>query len=111
MGARVLYGLAAQGWIHGIFGRIHKTSRVPALATVVVTLAITTLALAFPLLRLAELTSLFILLVFVSVNGSLLVVKRRGRTNPHHREVSRWIPICGMASTIGMLVSAILFIR
>lgn len=111
MGSRVLYGMASQGWIHGAFAKVHKNSRVPVAATMIVVTAIAVLAITFPLLRLAELTSFFILMIFIAVNLSLLVVKGRAGVERPRYEVPVWVPVVGASSALGMLVTALLFIR
>lgn len=111
MGARVLYGLSSQGWISGVFARTHKIYRTPVISTALIGLTIMVLALVFPLLRLAEVTSFFILIVFASVNVSLIVIKRKGgKAAPVHREVPLIIPVLGIASVLGMMVAASLSI-
>jgi APA family basic amino acid/polyamine antiporter len=71
MAARVLYGMAREGLAPSALGALDARHQTPAIATFAVAAAIAALALAFPLLRLAELTSLVTLVVFAMVNLSL----------------------------------------
>lgn len=110
MGARTLYGLSSQGWISPAFARVHETYRTPVLATALIGLSVVALALIFPLVRLAELTSFFVLIVFASVNIALITIKRRGRADPKVREVPFIVPVLGVASIMGMMVAGYLSI-
>lgn len=71
MAARVLYGMASEGLLPGFIGKLDPRRRTPARATALVAIAIVALALSFPLLRLAEFTSLVTLAVFAMVNLAL----------------------------------------
>ena len=51
--------------------------RIAVLATVLATTVTLTLALTADLVALAELTSALLLLVFIAINGALIVLKRR----------------------------------
>lgn len=77
MAARVLYGMANEGLAPAFFGHVHPRRRTPARATMFVAVVITVLALAFPLVKLAELTSLVTLAVFAMVNLSLFTLARK----------------------------------
>jgi amino acid transporter len=68
MASRVLYGMAKEELLPGFLGRLDPRRRTPTVATATVALAVALLALSFPLLRLAELTSLVTLAVFAMVN-------------------------------------------
>ncbi len=77
MASRVLYGMANEGLAPGFFGHVDTTRHTPARATWFVALVIVVLALLFPLIKLAELTSLVTLSVFALVNLSLFGVARK----------------------------------
>lgn len=74
MAARVLYGMANEGLAPAWFGHVHPARKTPARATFAVAAIIMVLALAFPLVKLAELTSLVTLSVFALVNLSLFAL-------------------------------------
>lgn len=86
------------------FGRVHPRTRTPVIATLVVTGTILALALLLPLATLANLTSAIMLAVFVTVNGSLIVLKRRGQPEDVPN-VPRWIPWAGLVLSTGALVT------
>lgn len=106
MGSRVLYGLASKGWIPSGFAQINRSSRTPVIGTLVITAAILLFTI-FPIVRLAEITSFLILVVFTLVNLSLLVVKKRRGVSPRYHQVPRWVPMLGAVSSFVMLMSAL----
>jgi len=75
MATRVLYGMSSQGWLHDWFSRVHLGTRTPLNSTLVITIVILVMALAFPLVTLAKMTSFVTLLVFTMMNVSLWRVK------------------------------------
>ena len=71
MSARVLYGMANESLLPAWFGKVSASRKTPLRATLFVSTTIFVLAASLPLVRLAELTSMVILLVFSLVNLSL----------------------------------------
>jgi len=109
MVSRVIYGMSRQGWIPAGFGRLHPATRTPLIATLLVTFAVTVLALWFPLTALAGMTSFFILIIFGLVNVSLIRIKRR---SPHPEGVTvfpAWIPYAGAVLSFGLIVVSLFF--
>jgi APA family basic amino acid/polyamine antiporter len=104
MGSRVLYGMAREGMMPGVLGRVHPGRQTPGMATLVLVAAIGMLALWLPLLQLAELASLFILVVFTLVNLSLFLVGSRPGAPDRPR---RWrhIGLIGAALSLGLIMS------
>ena len=80
MASRVLYGMAREGIAPSWFGQVGEARKTPGRATFTVAATILALALFFPLIRLAEATSLATLGVFAlcSLGGALddAVVRR-----------------------------------
>jgi APA family basic amino acid/polyamine antiporter len=109
MAARVIYGMARQGDLPRVAGRVHAKTATPVLATVIVAAATMALALLVPFLRLAELTSLATLLVFALVNLSLLRLRhRRVHTPGPHARVPVWVPAIGLATCVAMMAAVAL---
>lgn len=109
MAARVLYGMARQGNLPSMFGRVSAGTRTPLIATVAVTAVAIAMALAFPLVRLAESTSLATLIVFALVNAALLLIRYRRETSPNpHIIVPVWIPLAGLLTCLALAGSALL---
>lgn len=86
MSARVLYGMANENLVPAWFAKVDARHQTPARATFFVAVIIVALALALPLVRLAEITSLVILVVFALVNLSLFTLGGR----PQYRELRGW---------------------
>jgi amino acid transporter len=107
MTARVVYGMAEQGDLPRIAGRVDRRTGTPLIATGLVMLAVAALALSFPLERLAEGTSLVTLTIFAVVNLCLLRIRARNVASPAgHVRVPRWIPAIGLVTCMLMIVSA-----
>ncbi len=87
-----------------MLGRVHPRTHTPIIATLAVTTTILLLALFLPLATLANLTSAIMLAVFVTVNASLIVLKRRGQPEDVPN-VPRWIPWAGLLLSTGALVT------
>jgi amino acid transporter len=101
MASRMLYGLAEQGLVAAAFGRIHRRTRTPHLATAAVSAGVLALALAFPIETLAETTSLVMLTIFAFVNLALLALKRRRPPPAGVFAVPLWVPAAGATVSAG----------
>ncbi len=95
MATRVLYGLARQGQVPAVFGRINARTRTPILATIMVSGAVLILAMAFRTAPLAQATSFIVLTIFALVNLALWRIKRHGVAAPEAPNMPIWIPILG----------------
>ena len=108
MASRVCYGMACQGWLPGFFAKVSRKTRTPVIATVLVTLLITAMALWLPLEQLARMTSLLLLIIFSLVNLSLWRIKSRdGAIDRQIFEVAGWIPKAGFFAAICLLAAEI----
>ena len=121
MGSRLLYGMARQGLLPAILGRVHRSRQTPHIAilvllTIVIMLALTNdwirylqgftggalreflidLEKTGPIASLASATSLLLLFSFLIVNGSLIALKLRPGEPPGAFEVPVAIPALGM---------------
>lgn len=109
MAARVIYGMARQGNLPNIAGRVNPRTATPLIATALIVAAVIALALTFPLERLAESTSLATLVVFALVNLALLRLRHRHVHTPGpHVRVPLWVPAAGLATCAAMIASALL---
>ncbi len=95
MASRVLYGMANQGWLPDVFASVHRITRTPLVATLLVGMVILIMALWLPLVTLAEITSLITLTVFSLVNLSLWRVKQREPRPAGIIVFPRWLPAAG----------------
>lgn len=85
MASRVLYGMAVDGQLPRWLAKIDAERQTPTRATLLVAFSMTTLALLFPLVELARVTSIITLAVFTAVNVSLVRLAR-SRT----LDIGRW---------------------
>ncbi len=105
MASRVLYGMSRQNWLPGLLGKINNTTKTPIYATVIITVIIYIFALWLPLITLAELTSLFILIIFSLMHLALLNIKRKYPTpNENIRCYHPVIPSIGFITNFGFVI-------
>lgn len=95
MASRVLYGMAAQGWIPESLAAVNRHTRTPLRSTLLITAIILAMALWLPLVTLAQLTSLITLIVFSLVNLSLWRIKRRDPEPVGIATFPLWLPVAG----------------
>lgn len=103
MGSRVLFGLARQGSLPAVLGRVNPVTRTPVVATVLVVATILILALTFPIATLAGTTSLITLAVFTLCNLALWRLKRRDAPPAGAPNLPIWLPILGATVSLAVL--------
>ena len=108
MASRVLYGMARESMVPPWLGAVHPTRRTPLRAIVLIAGATALLGLFVPLLRLAELTSLVMLLVFATVNASLYLIGRRPGA-PRRLARFRHLGLAGAAVSLALAASEMAF--
>lgn len=107
MASRLLYGMARQGWAPAILGNVWHRTGTPVLATVLAGSAAFLLTLGFPIVPLAQATSLILLLVFAMVNAALIRIKwRKGDRAAFH--IPFWVPVAGVVVTLALAVQAVM---
>lgn len=77
MASRVLFGMAREGMLPTAIGVLDEKRQTPLRAIILVAGAAALLALLVPLLKLAETTSLIMLVIFALVNASLFILGGR----------------------------------
>ena len=87
MASRVIYGMTREGLAPGVLGQLHHKRQTPIRAIVLVATLVGLLALAVPLLKLAQATSLVTLSVFLLVNIALW---RIGSQPDAKKTLKRW---------------------
>lgn len=102
MASRVTYGMAKEGLLPAVLGRVLPQRRTPWVAIAVTTLAAALLTLVGDLATLAQTVVLLLLLVFISTNVAVLVL-RRDRVEHEHFRVWTAIPVLGVASCVLLL--------
>lgn len=101
-GARVIYGLAEKGNLPRAIGWVHPRRGTPVPASILLMALICILALFVELQNLAKTTSLITLLVFTTVNLSLLVMLRRPEGVIAARKRTLFIAILGFVASAGL---------
>jgi amino acid transporter len=109
MSARVVYGLANQRRLPAWLARVNPVTRTPLVGTALVVGLVLSLALAFPITRLAEATSVITLAVFILVCAALARLKHAGVAAPEGAfVVPVWVPYAGMAACLSLLAAGLL---
>jgi amino acid transporter len=99
MASRLTYGMARDGLLPPVLGRVLPRRRTPGVAIVATTLAAYLLLITGQLESLAETTVLLLLLVFVSANVAVLVLRKDRVEHDHFR--TPWpLPVLGVLSCI-----------
>ena len=105
MGARVLYGMGSQQLAFSWLGQVHAVTQTPILATCAVSFVVWLLAVVFPLMTLAKITSFIIIVVFLLMHLSLLKLIRDENTAVKKSfKVQVWVPVCGAVMCLLFLV-------
>src|SRR5690606_25421424 len=101
MASRILYGMGRQGWVPAALAKVHPARRTPTLGVVIAFVLAAILALTGALEVLAEATNVVLLLVFFTVNLSLVVIQRRPPAEGHGPpfRVPLVVPLLGMVAT------------
>jgi APA family basic amino acid/polyamine antiporter len=95
MGSRLIYGLARQGLLPAVLGKVHARRQTPHVATFVLLGVIIVLMLVGGLDQLAASTVLLLLSVFTIVNVGLVILKFRAGEPRGGFEVPFVVPLLG----------------
>ena len=98
MGSRVAYGLAKQGLISEVLGKVNPRTQTPVFATGIITGVIIVAALWLPIETLARTTSYLLLVLFCMVNLALVRIKQRDSKKLATFLVPMYIPYVGFIS-------------
>ncbi|MDR7381487.1 APC family permease [Promicromonospora iranensis] len=102
MSSRLAYGMAEQRLLPAALGRVLPRRRTPGVAIVVTTFVAVGLVFTGDLASLAETVVLLLLLVFISTNVAVLVLRRDPVAQPHFR-VATVVPWLGVGSCVLLL--------
>ncbi len=102
MASRLIYGMADQGVMPSVLGRVHPVRRTPWVAIIFITVIALGLILTGDVSGLASATVVLLLLVFIAVNVAVLVLKR-DRVDHDHFSTPSVIPILGIIVCFGLL--------
>ena len=101
--SRLLYGMARDGQLPRVLGKVHPVRRTPHVAVALIFVLIVLLILSGDISQLASATVLLLLLVFSVVNSALVILKLR----PDEPEGAFELPIAVPA--LGAVVCFVLF--
>jgi len=102
MASRLAFGMAEQGLLPAPLGRVLPRRRTPWVAIVSTTVVAMLLTLIGDLATLAETVVLLLLLVFISANVSVLVLRSQ-RVEHEHFRVWTFVPVLGVISCVVLL--------
>jgi basic amino acid/polyamine antiporter, APA family len=112
MASRLVYGMAEERIVPGMFGRLLPQRRTPWFAIVFTTLIAAGLILTGDLEGLADTTVVLLLVVFAIVNISVLVLRRDAVDHPHFRTPTA-LPVLGAIVSLVLITQneAAVFLR
>ncbi len=102
MASRLAYGMAEEGLLPSTFGRVLPGRRTPIVAIVVTTAVAMVLTTVGSLEDLASTVVLLLLLVFLSTNLAVLVL-RRDRVEHDHFRAWTPLPVLAVGTCVGLL--------
>lgn len=108
MGSRLLYGMARQGLLPAVLGRVHPKRHTPHVAIFTLLVVVFVLALSGgqdAVRQLASATALLLLFSFMVVNSALVVLKLRPSEPRGNFEVPVIVPMLGIVVNAALVVS------
>lgn len=102
MASRLTYGMASQGLLPPVLAKVLPGRKTPWVAIVVTTLVAIALVFTGELQVLAETVVLLLLIVFISTNVAVLVL-RKDTVEQDHFRVATVVPVLGVISCIVLL--------
>jgi basic amino acid/polyamine antiporter, APA family len=107
MASRIVYGMADQGIVAGLFARVLPGRRTPVAAIAFTTAVAVVLVSTGDLESLADTTVLLLLFVFTVVNVSVLVLRREEVGHDHFRGPALF-PVLGALVSVALIVDTAL---
>jgi amino acid transporter len=107
MASRIVYGMAEQGIVARVFGRVLPGRRTPIVAILFTTLISVILITTGDLESLADTTVLLLLSVFTIVNIAVLVLRRQPVEHEHFQAPSVF-PVLGAIVSVALIVDTAL---
>jgi APA family basic amino acid/polyamine antiporter len=104
MASRVAYGLAQKREAPSLLAKVNPKTRTPVVATIVISGVVLGLALWLPIVSLAKVTSTILLIVYATVNLSLIVVRVRDQRPTAGPIYPLWLPVTGLLTSVAFLV-------
>jgi len=111
MASRLLYGMSKHKILPKFLSSVHYATRVPHKATFVVASSILILTLLFELESLAKLTSYIVVVIFITMNVTLIVIKKKEASSQNRYQgftIPLAVPITGLLLLVGFLMTQLL---
>jgi amino acid transporter len=103
MASRLTYGMSKQRIIPAFFGKVHRTRQTPLTAILFTTGLAVILTATGDVSDLASTTTTLLLIVFITVNISVLVL-RRNPVQHTHFVAPTFMPAIGAVAALGLLI-------
>ncbi|MEV4647711.1 APC family permease [Saccharopolyspora sp. NPDC049357] len=94
MASRLVYGMANEGVVPSVFGKVHKGRRTPWVSILFTSIIAVILVSSLEISDLGSTTSLLLLVVFAVVNIAVLVL-RKDEVEHDHFKAPTWVPVLG----------------
>ena len=106
MGSRVLFGMSEKGIAPKQLGTLYSKTRTPVIATLFFAVILLLMALCFPIVVLAKITSFIILTIFTLISLSLCIIKIRDKSNrqKHYLSVPFIVPVMSFLFCLGFIL-------
>lgn len=111
MGSRLLYGMARQGLLPAVLGRVHAKRHTPHVAIFALLVVVLILALSGgpdAVKQLASATALLLLFSFMVVNSALVTLKLRANEPRGAFEVPVFVPLLGIIVNATLIVGRVM---
>ena len=106
--ARLFYGMASNGQLPAILGRVHPLRRTPTLATVLAGAIVLTAALLIPFEQLLVFANAVTLSIFALIDLALWHLRRNAPPAGGSFTVFGWVPLTAAALAVALMLGEIL---
>lgn len=103
MASRATYGLAEVGLLPSVFGKVLEGRRTPWVAILTVGGATMAMSMVGDVSQLADTTVLLLVLVFISANVSVLVLKKKDPVDHDHFTIPSVVPVLALLASLLLL--------
>ena len=103
MKSSATYGLAEVGLLPSVFGKVLEGRRTPGVAILVVGGATMAMSMIGDVSQLADTTVLLLVLVFISANVSVLVLKKKDPVDHDHFTIPSVVPVLALLASLLLL--------
>ena len=107
MASRLMYGMANEGVVPGLLGKVHETRKTPWVAILFTAAIAAVLVTLGDLTTLADTTVLLLLVVFVGVNVAMLVLRRDPVDHDHFRAPTI-LPVLGAGTCAALAIQQVI---